>query len=89
MCPGRQGSSRVAPAAPDSPRRSGADTCDGRTITGQTAPTGLGGSDPSPPGKGSDAATCRPCRGSGLALPCAYGRRPSAGLQPTYQYLMR
>jgi hypothetical protein len=34
--------------------------CDGRTITGQTAPTGLGGPDLSPPGKGSGAATCRP-----------------------------
>jgi hypothetical protein len=55
----------VAPADPDSPGRSGAATCDGRTITGQTAPTGLGGPDPSPPGKGSGAATRRPCRGSG------------------------
>jgi hypothetical protein len=65
MCPGGQGSSRIAPAALDSPGRSEASTCDGRTITDQTAPTGLGGPDPSPPGKGSGAATCRPCGGSG------------------------
>jgi hypothetical protein len=64
-CPGRQGSSRVAPAVPDSPGRSGAATCDDRTITGLTAPTGLGGPDPPSPRKGSGATTCRPHGGSG------------------------
>jgi hypothetical protein len=34
------------------PGRSGAATCDGRTITGQTAPTSPGGPDPLPPGRG-------------------------------------
>jgi hypothetical protein len=36
-----------------------------QTITGLTAPTGLGGPDPPPPGKGSGVATCRPRGGSG------------------------
>jgi hypothetical protein len=66
-CPSRKGSSRVAPADPDSPGRSGAATCDGRTITGLTAPTGLGGPDPPSPGKGSGATMCRPHGRSGAA----------------------
>jgi hypothetical protein len=55
-------------ADPDSPGRSEAATCDGQTITGQTAPTGHGGPDPLPPGEGSGAATCHP-RGRGGAGP--------------------
>jgi hypothetical protein len=87
--PGRLKSSRVALVDPVSPGRSGAATCDGQTITGQTAPTGLGAPDPPPPGKGSGAATCRPAEGVGLARPRACGWRPFAGLQPTYQHLIR
>jgi hypothetical protein len=63
--PLKAGGSRVAPADPDAPGRSGAATCDDQTITGQSAPTGLGGPNPFPPGKGSRAATCRPRGGSG------------------------
>jgi hypothetical protein len=55
----------VALADPNSPGRSVATTCGGQTTTGLTTPTGLGAPDPPPPGKGSDAATCRPHGGSG------------------------
>jgi hypothetical protein len=72
-CPGRLEGPRMAPADPVSPGRSGAATCDGRAITGQTAPTGLGGPDPPPPGRGSGTATCRHAVGAGLALPRTCG----------------
>jgi hypothetical protein len=78
-----------SPADPDSPGRSGAVMCDGRTITGLTAPTGLGGPDPHPLGRGPVPPRAAPAEGAGLALPHACGRRPFAGLQPTYQHLMR
>jgi hypothetical protein len=39
--------------------------CDGRTITGLTAPTGLGAPDSPSSGKGFGATTCRPHGGSG------------------------
>jgi hypothetical protein len=55
----------VVAADLDSPGRSGAAACDGRSIMGLTAPTGLGGPDPPPSREGSGAATCRPCGGSG------------------------
>jgi hypothetical protein len=88
-CHGRQGSPRVAPADPDSLGRSGAAARDGRTITGLTAPTGLGGLDPLPPGRGQVPPRAAPAEGAGLALLRACGKRPFAGLQPTNQHLMR
>jgi hypothetical protein len=79
----------VVAADPDSPGRSGAAACDGRFIMGLTAPTDLGGPDPLPLGRGPVPPRAAPAEGAGLALPCACGRRPFAGLQPTYQRLMR
>jgi hypothetical protein len=75
----------VALADPNSPGRSVATTCGGQTTTGLTAPTGLGGPDPLPPGRGPVPPRAAPAVGAGLALPRARGRRPFAGLQPNYR----
>jgi hypothetical protein len=42
-----------------------------------------------PPGRGPVSPRVAPTVGVGLALPRARGKRPLAGLQPTYQHLMR
>jgi hypothetical protein len=55
----------------DSPGRSEAATCDGQTITGQTAATGHGGPEPLPPGRGPVPPRATPAVGVGLALPRA------------------
>jgi hypothetical protein len=56
--PWRAGRLSGCPRGPGLSRGSGAAACDGRTITGLTAPTGHGGPDLPPSGEGSGAATC-------------------------------
>jgi hypothetical protein len=75
----------VAFADLDSSGWSGAATCGGQTSTGLTASTGLGGPDPSPPGRGPVPPHAASTFGAGLALPRARNRRPFTGLQPNYR----
>jgi hypothetical protein len=69
----------VAFADPDSSGRSGAATCGGQASTGLTAPTGLGGPDPSP----QEGVRCHhvppPCseRGWRCHVPVAEGGAPA------------
>jgi hypothetical protein len=62
--PRRAGRLSGCPRRPGLSWGSGAAACNGRTVTGLTAPTGHRGSDLPPSGEGSGAATCHPCRGS-------------------------
>jgi hypothetical protein len=87
--PTRPGRHSGHPRGPGLSRGSGGVACDGRAITGLTAPASHGGPDLPPSREGSGAATCCPCRGAGLALPRACGWRPSAGHLSTYQHSMR
>jgi hypothetical protein len=88
-CHGRQGSTRVASADPDSQGGPGPP----RVMAGPPRARPLqptsGARTPLPPGRGPVPPRAAPAKGAGLALPRACGRRPFAGLQPTHQHLMR
>jgi hypothetical protein len=81
----RAGRSGAASTDPDSLGRSDATTCGGQTSTGLTTPTGLGGPDPHPPGRGLAPPRAATEAAAGPVLPRARGRRPFAGHQPNYR----